>query len=462
MIHELTDGKEAFDFEIYFSEVFHKSKGFDVVIMNPPYGASLSEGEKHLLKNRFDHISERIRNTYLYFAGLAYDNVRDGGVACLIMPNEFLFQIYMSKARRFFLTNAQFLFAVNAGEDVFEAIVPTCIVAFQKRSVVSYEIPVADLRCSSLYDLPRYLDVHSFPRSSNEIVLGTPNAMFSFDLDRTRLIKKLSTGFPTFGDMCEDVANGICTSCDEVYIVPESFATLQQLEVGYLKQCIRGGQVNRYFCPSETHEYVLYVTDEIGPRHGKNTYAYLLKNKDLLIKKSVEKKSGARAWQILFRARYPELFVKPKILIRQTSDRIIAAIDDKVGYYCINSVNVALPKPQFASKLEYLLGLLNSAVLNFFYREISQENGRVLAEVKPQRIRALPIPTSQPEVEASIASLTRRIVASRQFDAQSDTTALEREVDHLVYGLYTLTPTEVDLVESSRPQIQARRSAKRS
>src|SRR5208283_2559655 len=80
MIHELTDGKEAFDFEIYFSEVFHKSKGFDVVIMNPPYGASLSEGEKKLLKNRFEHISERIRNTYLYFTGLAYDIARADGV----------------------------------------------------------------------------------------------------------------------------------------------------------------------------------------------------------------------------------------------------------------------------------------------------------------------------------------------------------------------------------------------
>src|SRR5262249_17224384 len=36
-IHELTNGKEAFDFEIYFSEVFHRHGGFDVVIANPPY-----------------------------------------------------------------------------------------------------------------------------------------------------------------------------------------------------------------------------------------------------------------------------------------------------------------------------------------------------------------------------------------------------------------------------------------
>jgi type I restriction-modification system DNA methylase subunit len=462
LIHELTDGKEAFDFEIYFSEVFHKSKGFDVVIMNPPYGASLSEGEKNHLKSRFEHISERIRNTYLYFTGLAYDTARSDGVACLIMPNEFLFQIYMTKARKFFLSNAKFLFAINAGEDVFEAIVPTCIVAFQKQSVASYDIPVADLRGSSLYNLPRQLDVHSFPRSSNEMVLGTPNAMFSFDLERTRLIKKLSTGFPSFGDLCEDVANGICTSCDEIYIVPETVATIEQLEGEYLKKCLRGGQFNRYFCPSDTHEYVLYVTDGLGPKHGKNTYAYLLKNKEFLIEKCVEKKSGARAWQILFRGRYPELFVKPKILIRQTSDRIIAAIDDKVGYYCINSVNVALPKPQFVSQTEYLVGLLNSAVLNFFYREISQEKGRVLAEVKPQRIRALPIPTPQPKEEASITDLTRRIVAAKQLNAQADTTVLELEVDRLVYGLYSLTPTEVALVENSRPHIPSKRAAKRS
>src|SRR5256886_12204455 len=44
-IHELTHGKQAFDFEIYFSEVFHRKAGFDVVIANPPYGRILSPGD---------------------------------------------------------------------------------------------------------------------------------------------------------------------------------------------------------------------------------------------------------------------------------------------------------------------------------------------------------------------------------------------------------------------------------
>lgn len=37
IINELTNGKKSFDFEIFFSEVFHSEGGFDIVIANPPY-----------------------------------------------------------------------------------------------------------------------------------------------------------------------------------------------------------------------------------------------------------------------------------------------------------------------------------------------------------------------------------------------------------------------------------------
>ena len=37
LISQITNGHKDFDFEVYFSEVFHEKKGFDVVIANPPY-----------------------------------------------------------------------------------------------------------------------------------------------------------------------------------------------------------------------------------------------------------------------------------------------------------------------------------------------------------------------------------------------------------------------------------------
>ena len=42
-----------------------------------------------------------------------------------------------------------------------------------------------------------------------------------------------------------------------------------------------------------------------------------------------------------------------------------------------------------------------------------------------------------------------RILAAKQGDAKAYTSALEREIDELVYALYDLTPAEIALVESS-------------
>ena len=48
LIRQITNDNETFDFEVYFSEVFHEKGGFDVVIANPPYGFRnvLSRDEK--------------------------------------------------------------------------------------------------------------------------------------------------------------------------------------------------------------------------------------------------------------------------------------------------------------------------------------------------------------------------------------------------------------------------------
>jgi type I restriction-modification system DNA methylase subunit len=441
--------KPFFLWKLQFMGVFQERGGFDVVIMNPPYGAAFTEAEKELLKQKYEHIAERIRNSFLYFTGLGYDLVKDRGVACLILPNEFLFQIYMTKARRFFVTNSQVLFAINTGEDVFEAIVPTSIIALKKVTLDSYEIPVADLRDCTRKELSRRLDVGTFAASSSDIVLKTPNSIFSFDLKSTSLVNKLSADFVPFGEFCEDVANGISTSCDEVYIVPSQIAKRESFEELYLKQCIRGGQFNRFYCPARTAEYVLYVTDDFDRKAGGKILQYLSQHRALLIRKSVEKKNGNREWHVLFRGRYEGLFKKPKIIIRQTADSIVAAPDTEVGYYCIDSVNVALLKETALPRLKLFIGLLNSSLLNFFYREISQEGGRVLAQVKPQRIRSLPIAEGSPGQQAAITKLVDRILAAKRRDPEADTTALEQEIDRLVYALYGLTPAETKLVQEA-------------
>jgi hypothetical protein len=86
-------------------------------------------------------------------------------------------------------------------------------------------------------------------------------------------------------------------------------------------------------------------------------------------------------------------------------------------------------------------------VMTFYYRQISQEEGRVLAEVKPQRIRALPIADVPAPQQAPIIKLVDCILAAKRQDPAADTSAWEREIDQLVYQLYGLTEEEIRVVE---------------
>lgn len=54
LIRQITNNNETFDFEVYFSEVFHEKGGFDVVIANPPYGFRnvLSKDEKDYFRTQ--------------------------------------------------------------------------------------------------------------------------------------------------------------------------------------------------------------------------------------------------------------------------------------------------------------------------------------------------------------------------------------------------------------------------
>jgi hypothetical protein len=48
-----------------------------------------------------------------------------------------------------------------------------------------------------------------------------------------------------------------------------------------------------------------------------------------------------------------------------------------------------------------------------------------------------------------LVGLVERILAAKWHDPEADTTALEREIDRLVYQLYDLTPEEIAVVKES-------------
>ena len=71
----------------------------------------------------------------------------------------------------------------------------------------------------------------------------------------------------------------------------------------------------------------------------------------------------------------------------------------------------------------------------------------------PTRITAGPganaVPDGSPEKRKAVERLVDRVLLAKQRDAKADVSALEREIDELVYALYGLTPEEIQIVEGA-------------
>ena len=116
--------------------------------------------------------------------------------------------------------------------------------------------------------------------------------------------------------------------------------------------------------------------------------------------------------------------------------------------------------------LRYLMGILNSRLFVFLYRAIAFENARVLAQVKPtllEQLRIRPIDVDNTnDTEAlrrmvtlidRMIDLQERLAGERNPEArkhvQSQAENVDRQIDHLVYNLYGLTASEVEMVEQA-------------
>lgn len=90
------------------------------------------------------------------------------------------------------------------------------------------------------------------------------------------------------------------------------------------------------------------------------------------------------------RMRSPQIFERPKILTRQTSDSIIAAFDAEGKYYYNNTLHgTHITHPGYMP--EFVLAVLNSDILNQYYRTLTGEQHKVFAQVKIAILRSLPV-----------------------------------------------------------------------
>jgi len=142
----------------------------------------------------------------------------------------------------------------------------------------------------------------------------------------------------------------------------------------------------------------------------------------------------------------------PKILVQRTRNprlktRIVATIDE-LGFYGMESIIFLVPKTKSAP-INYILGILNSKLLNYLYA-----TKFLNVAIKAEYLKDTPYPQPSPDQNKYLSDLVKKILAItkgedylRDSKKQAKVKALEREIDQLVYQLYGLTEEEIAIVE---------------
>ena len=103
LIRQITNDNQNFDFEVYFSEVFHEKKGFDVVIANPPYvllqNLSIDNSMLETIKKQYKSAQYKV-DTYHLFIELAIRLLTSNGAFAYITPNTFLKNKHSNRLRK--------------------------------------------------------------------------------------------------------------------------------------------------------------------------------------------------------------------------------------------------------------------------------------------------------------------------------------------------------------------------
>jgi len=173
----------------------------------------------------------------------------------------------------------------------------------------------------------------------------------------------------------------------------------------------------------------------------ESEYPAIYRHMSLWEEKLKKRDDQGRHWWELRSCAYYNEFEKSKILWPGISSALSVFSLDESGYYGNDNNQFVL------SGSQYLLAILNSPATSFVLGHVCDKVQGGFYRLKIIYIEQLPIPAASDEQQRDIVTLVKQILAAKAADPQADTSALEGEVDTLVYRLYDLIPEEIAIVE---------------
>lgn len=413
---------QFFLWHTYFADVFEQG-GFDIVIGNPPYGVSIKDDYRKAVVASWGNVPDY--EIYYYFIVLAAPLLKEKGIMSYIIPNTFLFNTFAKHFREMLVEKWNVLEILDCTKfPVFEsAVVRNAINLFQKDSEGSKQVGYRNTaNVTSFSDLlereREFMTVESLLAMNQNWGLA-----FYLGANDIKVINQISSSIDS---ICNhyDVSQGYIpyrkSDLIKIYgkeegerIVKERlWHSLQPLDNTYIQE-IYGRDITKYSYHS-TGEYVKY---------GKHLACYV----DL------------------------KFFNSSRLLVREiTNPQIIACLLDELFVNDPQLISVIVRDERYS--LEFLWGILNSKLATYYHFHHSPKATKgAFPKILVQDIKGFPLPIASNEQISSLGKVSKKVLTKKKSNLSTDTSALENQIDFLVYHLYGLTYDEVLIVDPDTP-----------
>ena len=472
-----------------FPKVFEKAGGFHAVIGNPPYirVQTMTEWaplEVGLYKKYYQTAAQGNYDIYVVFVERSLKLLNEDGLLGFILPHKFFNAQYGEALRKKIATGRHLIKLIHFGDQqVFHgATTYTCLLFLSKMGSPSFEFH--RVRNLQEWRTNKAAETGKIPANS----ISDQEWNFSLGTEGKVLDKIRAAGAP-LGQLVSHIAQGIRTSANEVYVLDvvkeeessyvarsEQLGKEVKVEKAFASRFLQGRDIKPYHVAwSDKIVIIPYRVSNGGlnligekelQRTAPATYQYLVENKAVLEARERNRMKGS-GWHGFVYPKNIEVMKRPKILVPDIAARASFALDEK-GEFTFTSGYGIILKREIQESPKYILGLLNSKVLDFFLKKVSTALRGGFFRYFSQYVEQLPIrrlDLTRKEERAAhdgvvgLVDQTLRLRAQRHHvRTDHGKNLLDRqlqsalnEIDKLAYALYGLSKEEVAEVEKQTP-----------
>lgn len=388
-------------------QMFGIEDGFNIIIGNPPYVFARKAGfsvdfKKYVAKNYITGTSKI--NLFSLFMERGYHLLSSEGNLIYIIQNTFLRASPYKKLREFLVKNSDINLILDLDKGVFDNVTAsTTVINYSKTSSDSNRIKVVH----ALEGLNSEVTSTKFIEQS-----AFNNLEFVFSLSSESndgLFKKLLINTLPLSSIRKDIVNGIVTAKGKSQFISN------KKESDQYKPLIEGKDVGR-FLPVFHDKYILFDR------------------------------------KILHRARADYVWQTPeKLIIRRISggnNPLVSAYDDN-KFHTFASTNNIILKENSSFSIKFILALLNSKLLNWYYVQKFTNGSTLTVNISKTYLDQLPIKNVPANVQENFVQIIDTAISKQKTDSEYTPNSELEAINNLVYDLYDLTPEEIAIIEES-------------